>query len=279
MPQSLQHLRAKAMPIKANVIEWSESLEGCGVDLETLEDRCCYCVWIKGEPRNWWSFCFLKHGNEYFYEGGRFLYDDAITKYNKQDMKPILMHNGAFVPNNPAFSHIFDCFDLLFKSNHKDELKKIGSLLLRDSFYLEHRFVEAPLLQQRKGGEWMPVPISGYSFLPSPLLMEQITTTVPFLTIDNLTIDTEAYLHYIDGIAQNESVKYHHKLNDKGDVYDVVKEDAGRESCLLTLVNYIYGLLKSNRELCATIRRDAGRYPHSITEEDYPTYFSLEELQ
>ena len=256
MPQSFQQLRAKAMPIKANVIEWSESLEGSGVDIDEVKDRCCYCVWTKGEPRDWWGFCFLKHGNEYFYESGDFLFDGTTTRKNIQDMKPVIMHNGAFLlvkdRYDASFQHIFD---------------------------LEHRLVEEPL-KLKKDGEWMDFPFSGYSFRPSSSVMEQITTNIPFFKDrKGHIINTEAYLHYIDGIAQNDSVKYHHKMNDFGVVHDVANEKAGRENCLLTMVNYIYSLFTGKNSLRNNIRVKAGVRPNPIKEEEYPTLFSLEETQ
>ena len=265
MPVDLAALRQNCIDAKENVIAWSESLPGSGDSIENLYNRDCYCVWNKRIGTEIWGFCLLKHGNEFFYNGAQqgYSYGGNTVANNLEDMKPILLHNNHFVEHNPEFSHIYDFFDSLHQQNQDDILRLVGELLLRDAFYYDHERIENhTIYHYNENLRWNPIARTGYFFKPNPNIIQQIVGTIPTFRIagEYIDIDTEAYLHYIDGIAQNEAVKYHHKLTWNGEVMDAAKPDAGRESCLLTLIYYIESIIHRHCGLCRRIRlKSAGK--------------------
>ena len=257
---------------KNSVISWSEELKGNGEEIKEnkksyhIWEKECYHIWKKNNQGDCWEFCFLKPGKEYFDrdDSHRFRYDNKIINYNKEDMKPMLIHNGLFVEHNPEFNHFYDFVDKLHNEGKDTILTRIGNFLLRDAFYLEHRELSYGIVHT-KGivPDTEIIVIKGYFFMPNPSLIYEITKEVPHFVIEDEKykeeIDTEAYLHYIDGIAQNEAVKYHHKVKNN-DVMDAVVDGAGRENCLLTLINYIESRKQDNNRLCVKIRNRSNSY-------------------
>ena len=282
MPVDLMNLRDNALSlmIKEDVISWSERLEGSGEQriwndkgVEVFSDRECYWIWWKKEGNESWQFCFIKHGNEYFDNNpnNRFLFNGTIHNNNLQDMKPVIFHNRLFLNFNPEFNHFYNFVDYLHEHNLDETLSEIGLLLLRDAFYLEHKREATSLYHiNRENNEIEPMPyqLDNYFFLPDPDRMKRITDVLPTFTIDGVEIDTEVFLHYIDGIAQNEAVKYHHKLTINDEIMDTVVIGAGRENCLLTLINYIECRKSNDDNACNRIRiASQGKKVLSISED------------
>ena len=143
-------------------------------------------------------------------------------------MKPVLMHNGQWVQLDESFQHFFTYIDDLFAVQKIDALLHISELLLRNAYMFEHRLINGLL-----------------TFSPNPQLIKTITDDVGELlppTKDGNTIPIEPYLHYLDGIAHNEDVKYHERpweYEGMTGIHNVLDKGTGRENNQLTLVLYI----------------------------------------
>ena len=130
------------------------------------------------------------------------------------------------------------------------------------------------------------------TFFPNPQLIAKIVAAVGNSNPQDSQghpIPIEAYLHYLDGIAHNEDVKYHERLwkNNNGN-YNVLDEGTGRENNQLTLALYINIVLGriiiqngaqkirnlSSQRSGGKLKQLIGAYFHeAIINQLYPTLF------
>jgi hypothetical protein len=225
--QALQRNRAFKASVKSvrnNVIAWGVALPGTTTGLANIQT-----TWIWTSADGIYKVGFGKYGKEYY--SSNIKWQNGTVGNNPSDMRPTVSKNGQILSFDGSFDHVFTFFQQVQKAAGDSTLETIGELMFRNAYLLDHT----------------PSPATGdYHFNPNSNVIAAITAAFPCYD----GISTEAYLHYIDAIAQNEDTKY----STLG--YDV-NQGTGRTNNMLTYAHIIAVLLgkASLSKLCAGFSR------------------------
>lgn len=231
--------KSEYMEKRHNVVNWSISLSG--QTTQGNEDR--HWIWKSADGR--YRVGFGKYGKEYYLTTIK--RKDGSVGNNKNDMHPIIEKDGNIIEFDGSFDHVFSFFQHVQKVCGDETLNVVGCIMIRNAYMQDH------------------VKINGnYYYQPSQSITKLLTDALP----EYEGISTEAYLHYIDAIAQNEDTKYH-TLG-----YDI-STGTGRTNNLLTYANLIAVLLgkASLTKLCSSFARPpvgVAPIPFSVMVEAFP---------
>ena len=129
---------------------------------------------------------------------------------NQNDMRPVIFEDNLKLNDDKTFTAIFEEFQKLGRADEK-ALELLACLLFRNAFVLDHI---------KKGNQWI--------YNPPMIIVDEISKTIDEI----YKVPVIVFLHFLDGLALNEDVKYH-TLG-----YDI-KGETGRRNNLLTCVNII----------------------------------------
>jgi len=203
-----RQFRAQVLDIKQNIVKWSKALGG-----STIEGKFEYHeVWKSADGL--YAVGFQKFGKEYY--SSSIKYKDGHTGNNPNDMHPVICKDGNLLEFDGSFDHVFSFFMEANKLDNKELMQILGCLMVRDAYVQDH----------------VPDSKGNYKFTPNPDAIKYIQGFIH--EYDGISV--EAYLHYIDAIAQNEDVKY----STLG--YDI-RAGYGRTNNLLTYANLIAAVL------------------------------------
>lgn len=205
---------------KLNVIEWGMKLSG-----RTDRNLDIHWVWTSKDGNH--AVGLGKFGKEYYSSTIR--RKDGSIGNNPSDMKPLVRKGRIILEFDGSFDHVFNFFQQVQKRAGDETLELLGCLMIRNAWLLDHQLVDGR-----------------YMYNPNQGVVDAISDRFP--QYDN--ISTEAYLHYIDAIAQNEDTKYY-TLG-----YDITT-GTGRTNNLLTYANLIAVLLEraSLAKMCSAFAR------------------------
>ena len=206
---------------KHNVVDWSIQLSG----KTERNDFDFHWVWKSDDGR--YRVGFGKYGKEYYLTSLK--RKDNTVGNNSNDMWTVVEKDGKIVDFDGSFDHVFRFFQHVQKQCGDDMLNYLGCILIRNAYMLDHKL---------KDGK--------YYYLPDKAILKPFIDALP----EYEGISTEAYLHYIDGIAQNEDVKY------KTLGFDI-ESGIGRENNIRTYA-YIIAVLLGEMplsKLCSTFAR------------------------
>ena len=221
----LQRNRAFKASVKVkrdNVIAWGKLLPGNTTGLQNIKT-----TWIWSSADGVYKVGFGKMGKEYYSTTIR--WQNGTVGNNPSDMRPTVSKNGLILDFDGSFDHVFSFFQLVQKVAGDSILEILGELMFRNAYLLDHTLVSGD-----------------YHYNPNPDVVAKIVDAFP----EYDGISTEAYLHYIDAIAQNEDTKY----STLG--YDV-SAGTGRINNMLTYAHIIAVLLGKAplSKLCASFSR------------------------
>lgn len=214
-------LRDASITKRRNVIDWSKNLSG-----QTTKDKYDFhWIWTSNDKR--YRVGFGKYGKEYYLQTLK--RTDGSIGNNQHDMWTIVEKDGSIVEFDPSFDHVFTFFQYVQQQCGNDILNILGCIMIRNAYMLDHKEIDG-----------------NYYYLPDYSVIKPFVEALPIYE----GISTEAYLHYIDAIAQNEDVKYDTLGHD-------IKTGTGRTNNLLTYAHIIAVLLgkASLSKLCASFAR------------------------
>ena len=218
---------------KLNVINWSIELSG----KTTQGDYDTHWVWESDDKR--YRVGLKKYGKEYYMDTIK--RKDGSKGNNKNDMRPVIEIDGNIIDIDGSFKTVYKFFRHIQKTCGNDVLDIVGCLMIRNAFMEDH------------------VKINGkYQYQPDKSIIIFLADIVP----EYNGIRADAYIHYIDAIAQNEDTKYH-TLG-----YDV-SQKYGRYNNVTTYAHIIASLLDRTDiiDMCAAYSRPpAGVAPMSYGE-------------
>jgi hypothetical protein len=224
---------------KLNVINWSISLSG----QTTQGNYDTHWIWTSDDGR--YRVGFAKNGKEFYSNTIR--RKDGTLGNNENDMRPIVEKDGKIINFDPSFDNVFEFFQYIQMKCGDNILNAVGCMMVRNAYMQDH------------------VNINGnYYYLPDKSIINIITEAIP----EYNGICTEAYLHYIDAIAQNEDTKYHTLGHD-------VSKGAGRHNNILTYAHIAAVLLRKAplSKLCASFARPpigVAPIPFNVMVEAFP---------
>lgn len=205
-----------------NVIAWGKQLPGNTTGLQNI-----ITSWIWSSADGVYKVGFGKMGKEYYSSSIR--WQNGTQGNNPSDMRPTISKNEQILDFDGSFDHVFSFFQQVQKVAGDDILVILGELMFRNAYLLDHTLVSGD-----------------YYYNPNSSVVSKIVGAFP----EYDGISTEAYLHYIDAIAQNEDTKY----STLG--YDV-SAGTGRINNMLTYAHIIAVLLGKAplSKLCASFSR------------------------
>lgn len=226
---------------KQNVINWGIALSGKTTGYGNFDYH-----WVWTSKDNEYSVGFGKYGKEYY--SNMIRNKDKEMGNNPNDMKPLVKKNGEIIDFDGSFDHVFNFFQQVQKNAGDLPLEVLGCLMIRNAYLLDHVLI---------GNKYM--------YSPDESIISFITEKYP----EYDGISSEAYLHYIDAISQNEDTKY-------STLGYEIKQGYGRTNNLLTYAHLIAVLLgrASLSKLCGAFSRPPiGVAP--ITSADMKSAFPL----
>lgn len=134
---------------------------------------------------------------------------------NSSDMRPEIFANGINLNKAATFGDIVSDLEKVAAVDRYC-VEVLGVLFYRSAFLLDHE------PQEYEGS-------TIYRYCPNRNVINYIMERVPEI----YGVPPEVFLHYVDAIALNEDVKYHHKG------YDLRSKPTGGKNMLLTFVKII----------------------------------------
>lgn len=184
-----------------------------------------------------WCVAFFKKGMLY------------KSKNKPDDMKPMLIHDDIPIDFYSSFHHVYNLFDEIYKQEKPNTLHLLGCLLIYNAYLLHHKIID-----------------NRPQYSPPAAAVRRLAGEYPYYNdAQGNRLKILAYLHYIDALAQNEDVVYRSHT----------RPGAGRENCLLSLVNYIRGLLTGKQFVNNRLRADTEGSPIPIKTKDIIPFLQM----
>lgn len=161
------------------------------------------------------------------------------TRQNLDDMRPCVFHNGQELSYTPGFVDVFRYLEQVGQAK-PEALEIIACLLVRCAFMCDHT---------RQRGRWR--------YHPPVAAIRHLDR----LVTGPCSSPCSVFLHYLNGLAWNEDVKYDAKGKN-------LRAGTGRQNTLMTIVNWIALLLGylTSAELCAKFLSARGVAPVSLSQ-------------
>lgn len=224
---------------KLNVVNWSIELSG----QTTQGDYDTHWVWVSDDGR--YRVGLAKYGKEYYMDTIR--RKNGSFGNNPNDMRPVVEKDGNIIEFDPSFDHVFTFFQDLQMVCGDEILNAVGCMMVRNAYMQDHVNIDGK-----------------YYYRPDKAIVNILTEALP----EYDGISTEAYLHYIDAIAQNEDTKYYTLGHD-------ISKGAGRHNNMLTYAHSIAVLLKKSpfSKICSAFGRPpvgVAPIPFGVMVETFP---------